>query len=333
MAYVVVITFDNEVEAGKARETLRNAQKQGYLDLVDAVTVVKHADGKIKVKDELDKGVAIGTIGGGFLGLLISGIFFPMIGLVLGAIGGGVIGKMAGMGIDKPFTREVSESLQPGGSALFLVLQPEYVDYVIAALEPYQGQIYHTSIPEDAEAELRKALDYRVGSLDNQMIALGFEGEATAAEVLNNILDWQEHGILKLEDAVIASRGYGAQVDIRQTKTMTGKYALKGSGIGLLAGILLGGPVGGLVVGAAAGAVAGKRKDIGIDDHIIKQVSDELRPDTSMLFLLGKAQDPKRLSDALSTLDAVVVTSTLTGQQQENLMRLLGGETAEEAAE
>ncbi len=51
---------------------------------------------------------------------------------------------------------------------------------MIASFEPYQGKIYHTSLPEEAEQSLRQSLEKRVGQLDNQMIALGFEGSATA---------------------------------------------------------------------------------------------------------------------------------------------------------
>jgi uncharacterized membrane protein len=331
MSYIVVITFDDETEAVQARQSLREAQKHGYLELGDAVTIVKQQDGKVKVKDELDKGVAIGALGGSFLGLLVSGIFFPITGLVLGALGGGLVGKMIGMGVDKKFIKEVSEVLQPGTSAIFLVVRGEYLNYIIAAFEPYQGQIYHTSLPEEAEQSLRQSLEKKVGQLDNQMIALGFEGSNTADEMLHKALSWQDRGIIKLEDAVVAHRGYDPNVGIRQTKTLTGKYTLKGGGIGLLAGLLLGGPVGGLVVGAAAGAIAGKRKDIGIDDQIIKEVSDELRPDTSVLFLMGKSLDPKRLSAELSNLDATVVTTSLSEAQQDNLMQLLGGGTPQEA--
>ena len=64
---------------------------------------------------------------------------------------------------------------------------------------------------------------------------------------------------------------------------------------------------------------------------MIKEVSDELRPDTSVLFLMGKSLDPKRLSAELSKLDATMVTTSLTNEQQDDLMQLLGGETPEEA--
>jgi uncharacterized membrane protein len=174
-------------------------------------------------------------------------------------------------------------------------------------------------------------LAHRIEPQADQMIALGFEGEATAGEMLNRALDWHDRALIKLEDAVVVSRGQDTHVKIHQTKTLTGKYALKGGGIGFLAGLLIGGPVGGMIAGAAAGAIAGKRKDIGIDDHIIKEAGDDLRPDSSILFLMGKTLNANRLSEELNGLNAVVVTSTLSEERQSSLMQLLGGEKAEEA--
>lgn len=327
MSYFVVITFDNEDEARIARESLRNAQKQGYLELEDAVTITKGLDQKIVIKDEIDRGLKWGALGGSFLGMLIGGLFFPITGIVLGAIGGGLAGKWIWEGVDKDFKREVLESLQPGSSALFLVIPPAYLDYAIAALRPYQGQIYHSSIPEDAENELRAVLKQRVGTLENQILVLGFESQASADEVYKKVLEWHEKRIVNLDDAVIASRGIDDKVHIRQTKTLTGKYAFKGGGAGFLVGLLLGGPIAGLAIGAAAGAIAAKRKDIGIDDYVIQDVSGQIRPNTSLLFLLGKSLDPERLSKELSDLDAAVISTSLTDQEQDRLMQLIRGST------
>lgn len=325
MSYFVVITFENESEAGKARATLRNAQKQGYLVLDDAVTIVKDLDGKIKVKDEMDRSVMWGTLAGSFLGMLVAGLFFPIIGLVFGAVGGGVIGKWLSYGVDKSFKRDVVESLQPGRSALFLVLPPGYVTYVIDALKPYQGQVYHTSIPEDAAKELQDVLQQRIGKYEHQMIVLGFEGQGSAGEALSKALEWNDRGIVNLEDAVVAYRGIDDKVHINQTKTLTGKIALAGGGTGLLVGLLMGGPIGGLIIGAVTGAIAGKRKDIGINDHYIKEMSDQMRIDTSLLFLLGKPRDPQRLLQELSDLDAVIVMTSLTDEEQEKLTQTISG--------
>jgi uncharacterized membrane protein len=159
MSNLVVITFDNEEEAGKVRETLKSQSANISLD--DSAVVVKDAEGEVHVKNEVDRGVAVGALGGGALGLLIGGLLFPVGGLVLGALGGALVGKMTDMGVDKKFVEDVSEQLQPGTSALFVLVREANPNVAMAALRPYKGKVIQTSLPPEAEAELRRILSQR----------------------------------------------------------------------------------------------------------------------------------------------------------------------------
>jgi uncharacterized membrane protein len=162
MSYLVVVTFDGPEEAGKVRDTLRSAQRADFLSLDDSAVIVKDEEGKVHVKNEMDRGVKIGAIGGGMLGLLIGGIFFPLAGLLVGILGGGLVGKLADTGIDQNFVKEVSEDLQPGTSALFFIVRAANPDVALAALRPYKGTVRHTSFPPETEEELRRVLSKRM---------------------------------------------------------------------------------------------------------------------------------------------------------------------------
>lgn len=124
-------------------------------------------------------------------------------------------------------------------------------------------------------------------------------GECRSDAFLESILDWQEEGLVEVEDVVVVVRTAGGDIKIKQTKSLAGMYALRGSGIGigLLAGMLLGGSIGGLIGGATIGAISGKMKDIGIEDKLSKDISVGLVRNTSALFLLGKSSDPEKLLD------------------------------------
>jgi uncharacterized membrane protein len=159
MSNLVVIAFDNEEEAGKVRETLKS--QSANINLDDSAVVVKDKEGEIHVKNEVDRGVAVGALGGGALGLLIGGLLFPVGGLVLGALGGALVGKMLDMGVDKKFVDDVGEHLQPGTSALFVIVREANPNVALAALRPYKGKILQTSLPPQAEAELRRILSQR----------------------------------------------------------------------------------------------------------------------------------------------------------------------------
>jgi uncharacterized membrane protein len=138
--------------------------------------------------------------------------------------------------------------------------------------------------------------------------------------------DMQEKGVITLEDAVIAYRRGSSPIEIKQTQSVTGKYTARGTGIGLLAGLLLGGPVGGLIGGAAIGAIAGALKDFGIDDEFIRGVTESLKPDTSMLFLMGHAQDRAKFEAEIAPFKAVVISTTLSEEDEARLRRLLAQE-------
>ena len=159
MSNLIVITFDNEDEAGKVREALKS--QSANINLDDSAVVVKDAEGEVHVKNEVDRGVAVGAVGGGALGLLIGGLLFPIGGLVLGALAGALVGKMLDMGVDKKFVEDVSEHLQPGTSALFIIVREANPNVALAALRPYKGKVIQTSLPPEAEAELRRILSQR----------------------------------------------------------------------------------------------------------------------------------------------------------------------------
>jgi uncharacterized membrane protein len=162
MPHLVVITFDNAEEAGKVRETLRSAQQADYLSLDDSAVVVKDEEGKIHIKNEMDRGVKIGAVGGGALGLLLAGIFFPIGGIVVGALVGGLLGKAADLGIEQKFVKQVGDELEPDTSAIFFIVREANPDVAVATLRPYKGKVYHTSFPPEAEKELRRILKTKI---------------------------------------------------------------------------------------------------------------------------------------------------------------------------
>ncbi len=158
MSNLLIITFDDTEQAGELRKTLRQEEPEGLLSLDDAAVVVRDEKGKFHVKNETDSGVAVGAAGGGMLGLLIGLVFFPVAGLLIGAIGGALVGKALDQGIDKNTIKQVEADMQPGTSALFVVVQDADPAAAIGALKPYKGKVYETSFDEETQEELRNVL-------------------------------------------------------------------------------------------------------------------------------------------------------------------------------
>ena len=84
---------------------------------------------------------------------------FPLGGLVLGAAGGALVGKSLEPGIDQAFIRDVSATLPPAGSALFVLFQADDLGATLIALRPFKGILHHTTLPTETEDALRHALE------------------------------------------------------------------------------------------------------------------------------------------------------------------------------
>lgn len=161
MSNIVVITFDNEEEAPKVREAIKSQEHSGRLKLDDSAVIVKDKDGKVHVQNQMDRGVKVGAVGGGLIGLLLASVFFPIAGIVIGAVAGGLLGKTADLGIEKKFIQQVRDELQPGTSAIFIVVREADPAAAVAVLKPFKGNVYHSSLPTEAEEHLRDVLSKR----------------------------------------------------------------------------------------------------------------------------------------------------------------------------
>lgn len=137
--------------AAGAVESLRDMDKDGTIDIVDAATLVKDADGKTSVKQEslpsVKKGTGIGALIGGAIGLL-----FPPSILGAAAIGAGIgagTAKLAKMALEDDDLKDAADSLEPGTSAFIAVVENTWVEKVDQAIAGYSKLAEHTM---DAEA-------------------------------------------------------------------------------------------------------------------------------------------------------------------------------------
>lgn len=154
---MVVLGFDGEATAEKAKEKLIELDKQYLLELDQVVVVVRKADGHVKVNEE-PRLTGIGAIGGAFWGLLVGLIFLvPAVGFVIGTASGAIAGHFAKYGITKEYMKDVEAAIQPGSSALFILADQVKVDRVIPMLSGYHPRVLRTSLSTEQEAQLKEA--------------------------------------------------------------------------------------------------------------------------------------------------------------------------------
>jgi uncharacterized membrane protein len=153
---LIVIQFDDAASAGAALQAIRDQHKENQIHLNDTAIISKDTNGKIHKVNEVSSATEVGAVAGGALGLLLM-FMFPIAGVAIGAASGAAIGAALGKGVDGRWVKEVTESLKPGTSALFLVFD-QLTPSAMRVLEPYPGHLLQTTLPDDLEHQLRLAL-------------------------------------------------------------------------------------------------------------------------------------------------------------------------------
>lgn len=159
MSNLIVIGYDDPHKAEEVRLKLVKMQKEYLIDLEDAVVAVKKDDGKIKLNQAINL-TSAGAMSGGFWGLLIGTIFLsPLLGVAVGAGAGAISGALSDVGINDDFMKELSKTLQPGASALFVLVRNATPDKVLEEMKGIGGKVIKTSLTHDDEEKLQQALD------------------------------------------------------------------------------------------------------------------------------------------------------------------------------
>src|SRR5947209_1887838 len=101
-AAVILAVYSSEDEAKTALQQLGTMQREGTIELIEAASVTKDAEGKIHVTDTADVGTKKGTKRGAVIGGVVGLIFPPSI--IAGAIAGSAVGALYGHFRDKGFS-------------------------------------------------------------------------------------------------------------------------------------------------------------------------------------------------------------------------------------
>lgn len=164
MSDLIVISFEKEAVAFELRAELIKLQKEYLLEMEDVVVVTRSEDMKVQLH-QVSNLTAVGSIGGGFWGMLIGLLFLnPLAGALLGAGAGALSGSMSDVGINDGFMKELGERLKPGTAAVFVLARKFNTDKVVERLGDFyaKGQVLQTSLSHDDEASLKAALEPKV---------------------------------------------------------------------------------------------------------------------------------------------------------------------------
>lgn len=157
MSDLIAIAYPDVETARKVAGRIGEAAKGKLLDVDDLVIIERRADGKIKLHQPSMAGV--GALGGAAWGGLIGLLFLvPVFGMAVGAATGAVAGAFSDAGVDDNFMKELGNELQPGTAALVGLVRNVNKDKLLEDVQ-VPGTLIHSSLTEDADARLRKALE------------------------------------------------------------------------------------------------------------------------------------------------------------------------------
>jgi uncharacterized membrane protein len=173
MENVLSVNFDEDGKAYTALTSLKQLDEQGQTKLGGAAVVLRHEDGHIETKDEIDDPALAGTAAGGVIGLIV-GIIGGPLGILVGGYTGLLVGSIADMSQAEDTESalgDVAYAVKPGHPALIAVAteqSPEVIDAAMSTLggtvlrRPLDVVLSEVAAAEDAqraaEREARKKL-------------------------------------------------------------------------------------------------------------------------------------------------------------------------------
>ena len=158
MPDLIAIAYDDTTTALSAMDEVHHLAEDLVIQPDAVAAIVRSDDGKYRTitnQHEVGAGATWGLFWGFLFGLLF---FVPVLGIVLGAGMGAIMGKITKAEIDKGFQDQIRDALQPGTSALFLIVEQMTTDKATEGLSKFGGNVIKTSLSKEAEAELQEAL-------------------------------------------------------------------------------------------------------------------------------------------------------------------------------
>lgn len=162
--HIVGMSFDKESRAEEVLLNLSHLAREGQITLTDAVVVYKDDRERVHVRQTIDPTPKQGAMSGALWGVLVGTIFGGPVGALLGAgagaAGGGLMGKLVDVGLDDDWVKQVGDWIDPGTSALLVLVSEGVRPVVLKELSRFEGNVLYCTFPDAVRQELVRALGH-----------------------------------------------------------------------------------------------------------------------------------------------------------------------------
>lgn len=148
---LLVLTFGSTDTADAALRELKAGLSRRAVEILNVAVIAKDARGAVHVRETEDVNARHGTVFGAITGALIGLIGGPVgaiVGAAAGAAAGGISAKLLDFGFPDDYLRQAQERLQPGTSALLVLVDGDKADAVLQALASFEGEALRQQISE-----------------------------------------------------------------------------------------------------------------------------------------------------------------------------------------
>lgn len=164
-----------------------------------------------------------------------------------------------------------------------------------------------------------------------ELIVIGYPDETTAANVMQELEAAEMEYLVDFADAAVIVRNQKGKLKIMTTDHIVGATTLGGMFWGTLLGLVFLAPMAGMAIGGLLGAASGGLTRLGIKDDFRNQVSDLVKPGTSAILAVIRKMTPDKVIEQIRPYGGTVLRSSLTREDEEELIATLHGAGARAA--
>jgi uncharacterized membrane protein len=165
-----ILTFDSPTGAEAMLQTLKNLQSDNFIELLDAVIVLKDARGNVQLSQPLavgpGKGAAFGALTGAIVGML-GGPGGAIVGLISGAVTGGATAAAWEADLPQDDIKAMAvDELRPGESALLVYVDEVWIDQIEQTAKDVAANIARHIVRKRRQAEREQRAEVRKEKID-----------------------------------------------------------------------------------------------------------------------------------------------------------------------
>lgn len=131
---LILVVYPDPDRAPELQKQLQHEIRNHGLHVLNAAAISTPVDEPPRINDAFDVGIGRGSVFGAIVGGLVGLLGGPagaVVGAMAGAATGGLVAGGTDVGFDEKFLVEVQDALQPGTSALLLMVDQSYADRVV----------------------------------------------------------------------------------------------------------------------------------------------------------------------------------------------------------